>query len=249
VHEWSLRDVPDVVAGDLRQTAAGSYQVLIQLGRDVVLRQLQKACPADKETAACWREVQDWLRGTSELRDWQRLTGILARLSGESSTDPVADLVSFLGKDRFELEMRTLSLTIPDDLNVRPVGKLSIFHQAKGEAQPTLTYRLLGEGRREARRRATIYTLVPEDGTTLIYRPGDTLWAEMSLNGEAQLSWSGCRSLVYQYERLLRVPRLLRPGSDPAAAPLAKGVNLAVTPERGIPPVPDLLPVVKLENR
>lgn len=247
--DWSLRDLPDPVARELRLAISTSYQTVIQAGQEVVLKQLQRLSPDARETPDRWREVRDWLVTTAELREWRPLATSLARLMDPKAEDPVTALVSFLGKDQFDLEMRTLALAIPDDWKVRPVGKLAINQHHGEDAKSTLNYRILGEGRRDARRRLTTYTFVPEAGSTLTYRPGATLWAELGLNGDALFTWSGCRSLVYQFERLQRVPRLRRPGEDTTQAVLAEGVTLTITPEKGVPRVPDLMPVVKLEKR
>src|SRR5262249_34535260 len=117
----------------------------------------------------------------------------------------------------------------------------------------TLVFRRFGEDRRNAQRTATIYTFVPEGAKTLTYRPGDKLWADLPLKDKDDrdmvFTWSRGRSLVYQFERLVRPPRLHRKDQENTAGELKDGVVLSVVPERGVPRLPDLLPVVDLRKR
>jgi hypothetical protein len=49
---------------------------------------------------------------------------------------------------------------------------------------------------------------------------------------------------VYQFEHLLRPPRLHRTGEPSAEGMLLEGIKLALTPADGVPQVPDLMPIV-----
>jgi hypothetical protein len=253
--QWSLpADLAPGIAAELRRALEVSYDNLVKAGRDAVLRQFQRISTDGKETPERWKQVRDWLAANEPLRDWDRLALIVVRLLDPKADDPVPALVTFLGQDRFELELRGLSLHVPDDLKKRPVGRLAVYHRSGDETKPTLSFRILGEGRRDPRRRVTTYTLVPEGGTALTYRPGDLLWAELPLKDTADnrdwlFTWSVCRSLVYQFERLVRPPRLHLKGQEATAGEVADGVGLTIQPERGVPRVPDLLPVVRLEKR
>lgn len=248
--DWTVpADLPPALVRELRQAAEVNYQNLLRAGQEIVLKQLQRLSPDGREKPERWRELANT---TPDLSDWSPLAQVLARLADPQKPDPVAALTAFLRRDRFELDLRGLTLQIPDDLRVRPVGKLSIYHRSGGEAQPPLLFRIRGEGRRDAKNRVTRYALEPETGATPIYRPGDSLWAELPLrdkdNRDMLFTWSACRSLVYQLERLVRPPRLHRKDQENTAGDIAEGVLLLV-PEGGIPAVPDLLPVVKLEKR
>jgi hypothetical protein len=61
-------------------------------------------------------------------------------------------------------------------------------------------------------------------------------------------TWSRCRSEVYQFERLSREPRLHRKDQKTTEGKLAEGVTLTVTQGSGIPSMPDLVPVVLLDQ-
>jgi hypothetical protein len=62
-------------------------------------------------------------------------------------------------------------------------------------------------------------------------------------------TWARSRSEVYQHERLARPPRLHRRDQGNTTGELAAGVVLRATEGTGIPPAPDLLPVVRLDKR
>src|SRR5262249_7810209 len=156
------------------------------------------------------------------------LATLLAHLQNPEAEDPVTALASFLQQDRFELEMRRFLLEIPDDLRVRPVGKLSIYHRSGEQNRPTLVYELAGDPQPDVRRQATTYSLRPEGGTSLTYRPAETLWAELALrdtdNRDWLFTWARGRSpIVYQFERLVRPPRLHRPGQENTQGRIAEG--------------------------
>src|SRR5262249_56263664 len=144
-----------------------------------------------------------------ELSAWRVPARTLVRLFDpeRAEPDPVNEMAAFLGKDRFELSLRPLTLEIPDRWRVRPApsGELSIYHPATKEKGPALSYTVTG---RESRRGVTVYTLRPKDGSTLTYRPGDDLWADLPvLEGEKKdmmLTWARGPSLVYQFGRLTR---------------------------------------------
>src|SRR5262249_15156647 len=149
----------------------------------------------------------------------------------------------FVAQERFDLDLRRLTLEIPDDLNVRPVGPLSLALRTGGERQ-VLEFEPAGDGRRDARRRVTTYTFRPTGADRLTYRRGDRVWAELPLkdaaNEEWRFGWGRYRSEMYQFERLSNPPRLYRKGQDLSAGKLAEGVVLGVVPEDGLPRVPDL---------
>src|SRR5262249_51555757 len=152
--------------------------------RAAVLDRLQKTEGGDRETVKRWRELQSWLANPIELRSWRVLASVLNRLRGKGAEalDPVSELAAFLNRDRFELEMKRLTLEIPDRLRVRPIGSLTIYHQAGDQKPRALPFDLIGEPQRDSSRRLTTYVYRPSDGRGLLtYQPGDELWAELPL--------------------------------------------------------------------
>jgi hypothetical protein len=256
--EWALDVLPDAAAPEVRQAARTSYQRAILAGQEVVRRQYRKLYPDGAETHQRWLAVADWLPKAPELQDWRELAIVLARLSDPGTEDPVTALEKFLRRDRFELDLRGLQLTIPDDLKdqrFRPQGPLVISVQDAQQPVRKLTFRLADvEGTRDPRRRVTTYAFNVEGTNVAAVRPGEAVWADVLLRdaggSEWQFSWwaNGNRSAVYQFERLTLPPRLHRPSQDGpqiSAGDLAVGVGLTPVPGGGIPRVPDLLPAVR----
>jgi hypothetical protein len=255
VRELAGIELPDAVFADLRRTARVSYDHLIEAGRQVVLDRLQQASPAGPETPALWHGVREWLAGPSELRDWRVLATLLERMNVPDAPDPVTTLVSFLGRDRFDVNIERVTLEVPFDRNAVPAGTLTIYHATAGaEPVPALTFRLTDdEGHRDPHARVTRYSFGRERGAAVAYRPGDVLYAVLPVKRDGQgdwvLTWARSRSEVYQFERLVRPPRLHRKDQENTLGELLEDVQLAIQPAQGVPTVPDLMPVVILKKR
>lgn len=253
--EFTTARLPEAVVNEVKQSAGTSYESLLEAGRDAVLRQLQQAGSGDRETLARWAEVRKWLqKDPEELRSWRELATILAGLKEGSRVDPVTDLADFLGKDRFPIELKRLTLEIPDSWKVRPVGPLSLVHPPTSKTAPAAVFEIIGTAQRDPQRRVTTYTLRPAEGQgALTYRPGEELWALIPLkdadNRDWLFTWARSRSEMFQHERLIRPPRLHRKDMENTSGELAVGVVLKPTEGLGIPPVPDLMPAVRLEKK
>jgi hypothetical protein len=247
-------ELPDAVFADLRRTARVSYDHLIEAGRQVVLDRLQQAS-AGPETPALWRGVREWLAGPSELGDWRVLATLLERIDIPDAPDPVTALESFLGQDRFEVNIERATLEVPSDRNLVPAGTLTVYHAAAGaEPTPVLTFRLTDdEGHRGPQARVTRYSFGRDKGATVVCRPGDVLYAVLPVKKDGQghwmLTWARSRSEVYQFERLVRPPRLHRKDQENTQGALLEDVQLEIQPAHGVPTVPDLMPVVVLKKR
>lgn len=250
--EWPGQQLPDAVLGEIHRAAETSYKNLLPAGQEVVLRQLQQLTPDGRETPELWRDLRGWLATAADFRDWRELAAYLNRLYDPKAEDPVSALANFLRQDRFDLEVYTLVLTIPDDLKARPNGPLALHHHAGAEVRPVANFMMQGDGVADPRRRVTRYTFVRQGpNVPITYRPGDMFWAELPLTKDAEgrdrkLMWTGSRSAVYQFEKLVRPPRIYF-GKDPEGT-IAEGASLSVRPETGIPKVPDLMPVVILRK-
>ncbi len=247
--------LPDAVRPTVDQAARTSYEHLLEPARAVVLQQLRRAGSGAEETRARWQGVRDWLRDPKELEDWRALARVLIRLQDPAgphapeTVDPVGALADFLERASFSITLRRLTLEIPDDVGRKPAADaaLAIYHPASaGEDKPALTFKPSGEGERDARRRVRIYSFRLEESKTLPYRPGDALWATLQLQDEWTLTWVRCRSLMYQFERLSRPPRLHKNAEPASRGKREQEVRLLFLPPDDIPRVPDLMPVVLL---
>jgi hypothetical protein len=244
--------LPDAARGDVRQAATTSYQPLLEAGREIVLRHLQEASPGGPETTKTWQTIRPWLADPTELAAWRILARVLLRVGDpeRSEFDPVTELSSFLSHDSFELTLRRLALEVPDAPRLRPDGDLTI---SQTEAASKKGLRLVfsnTDKQREPQRGVTIYLLRPKEGATLTFHPGDDLIAQLPVrdgeNREMQLTWARGRSQVYQFEHLVREPRLHRRNEEAIKGQLESAIHLSVPPEQGsIPHVPDLVPIVR----
>jgi hypothetical protein len=246
--DFSITDLADAVKPVIRQSARGQYANLLKPGQAEVLRQLKQAGTGSEETAARWQAVREWLRDPAELAAWRELARILVRLDDPRAEDPVDALATFLKQSRFTIQIRTLTLEIPERL-VRPRAdaRLRVLHPAS-ERQPALALEPTGEPRRDARRR-WIYTYRLAEGEEIYYRPGEKFWAALALRDGEEMVWGADpRSQLYQFERLRLPPRAQeRPGMALNQGKVLEGVQVLISPESGLPRVPDLLPAVRLD--
>jgi hypothetical protein len=114
--------------------------------------------------------------------------------------------------------------------------------------QPAVRFRLTGEPRRDEQRRVVVYTL-RADASRLRYQPGDPFAAVLPLSGgRQQLAWGESRSALYQFERLANPPRLQDDNAaNPQVGRRLDDVRLILRPAEGLPAVPDLMPVMRLD--
>jgi hypothetical protein len=251
--DFRTDDLPEAAAPDVRRAAQGNYENLLDSGRAAVLRRLRQAGNDDRETPERWKDVRAWLQqGPEELADWRVLARVLHRLADPAAEafDPVDELISFLGRERFDITLTRLRLGIPRDLGVEPSGNLSVIHEVGGKAT-TLTLEPLGEGQYNPQTRVTTYTFRTTGEGSIVYRPGDELWAKLPLrkpgeSGGWALSWIRGRSRLYQFEHLERGAWLHQEGKDPSSGKYEEGLRLVPAGDTRIPRVPDLMPVVKL---
>jgi GTPase SAR1 family protein len=247
--------LPDAARRDLRQAAQTSYKNLLEAGRVVVLARLREASPGGPETAKTWHTIQPWLTDPIELSAWRVLARLLLRLidPGQADLDPVADLVAFLVRNRFELTLKGMSLLVPDAVNIRPDGDLVIYQTNSDTGKDITLVFSVENKRRDAESGLTRFTLRPKDGFTLTYHLGDDLNAELPVrdpeNRPMKLTWGRGRSQMYQFEHLSREPRLHARDASPSAGQIQPGIQLQAAPGHdAIPRVPDLVPVVKLDK-
>jgi GTPase SAR1 family protein len=255
--DWSLEGLPRGVAREIATAAESSVNHLLLAGQKEILWQLNRlSSPEGRETPALWRSLREWLQAPAELRAWRELTVYLLRLVHPAAEDPVDVLKSFLDRTQHEVELQRLVLRVPSSLKLTPAGKLTVYHGRKAEVQTTLAFKQLGEARREEGEPFVRYTFVPEAGESLAYRlayrPGDTLWLDLPVQtGEKpprMLTWSLCRSQVFQFERIVRSPRLHKPDQVATEGELMHDIALTV-PVGIVPRLPELIPIVKLSRR
>jgi hypothetical protein len=251
--EFVFEEVPEAIRPVVDQAAHTSYAHLLEPAQALVLKQLEQGGGGD-ETKARWDNVRRWLRDPKELQDWRVLAGALIHLHDPAgspppeSADPVSALADFLDRTSFTLKIRRLTLEIPESLECKPAtdAPVSIYHPATAGEKPALVLQPSGEGERNPQRRVWTYSFRLREPQTLTYRPGDALWATLPLRDDWMFTWVRCHSLMYQFERLTRPPRLHRTKEATTSGTLEEEVRLTIIPADGVPRVPDLMPVVKM---
>lgn len=244
--EWELRNVPEPGRTELSKRVQRSFANGVRHAQRLILARLGPN-PAAKDTAAGWKEVAAVL-GEPAFREWGRLLHLLARLTDPRAADPVADLAAFLRADRFEFDVKGFELAIPVDLRERkvaPDGPLKVTLTPRGGAPVVrgFAHPPADEGTRQGS--AWVYRFTLPADAKFTYRPGDGLTAELPVRVGGQslrLVWDAGGTVTFQFDRLTREPRLVRPGSPPERA---EGVKLTPTEGSAFPRVPVLLPDVR----
>jgi hypothetical protein len=246
--DFVLEQLPEAIVPQVKQLAQTNYENLLEPAQKAIGEQLQQAESGTEETPARWQAVRKWLGSTDRLRDWRVLATLLARLHDARARDPVTEMELFLQASRYPIDVQRLTLEIPERLpQPGPDPPLTIHHATAAGVQPGIVLELDGEPERDARRRVWIYRFRRSKGEHFSYQPGDDLWASLPLRDDWQLTWARNYSSLFQFERLRRSPRLHKRGESNTAGTLEEDIHVALSPSDGVPPLPDLLPVVRLE--
>jgi GTPase SAR1 family protein len=253
--DWTLDGLPRFVTLELTAALHASERNLLAAGQQAILGKLQEWSPEGKETPELWHKLRDWLKAPIELHAWRELARLVMRLSDPLAEDPVQVFFNFLNKGQHEVELQRLVLKVPDGLRVAPAGKLAIYHSVGSDVRTTLNFKRHGEPVADPDEKITRYVFVPDSGETLTYRltyrPGNTLWADLPLKTSDKqdrlFTWSLCRSQMYQFERLVRPPRLHRADQQATDGDLILDAGLSISVGI-VPRIPDLMPVVKLKQ-
>jgi hypothetical protein len=244
---FTQRELPEALLPELRQAAQRQYQQLLNPARDRVLRQLKLSGTGTTENLKRWDAVRDWLRSPEDLINWRELARILARLDDPAADDPVQALALFLTTRQFTLEVKTLRVAIPELRGYKPSESRLEVLTSIAERKVAMSFSLSGEPVHDKARRVLIYTYRLSEGQPLIFKPGDSVWVELPLQGgKERLVWSQSRSSLYSFEAFRLAPRLQESrAKSPSEGRVIDDVRLTLQPENGVPQVPELLPEVK----
>jgi GTPase SAR1 family protein len=234
----------------IRSALQSTWNSVAAAGRSEFANRSKSVAGSGSMTVQAMQTAASQFTSVEDLRVWRELTTLLSRWL-PSIGDPIASLTSFLNRQQFDIDLRGLRLTIPDELKdkrLRPNGQLVISAQRADRSVATQSFRLADEGVRDPNRRATTFTFVSEGNGQLTIHPGDIVWAEVDLRDTAgqtwKLSWwaNGIRNKLYQFDRLTLPPQVHRLDQKAEEGTPAMGVSLSFVPERAWPKSPDLLP-------
>ena len=164
----------------------------------------------------------------------ERLLMKCADIDRPTAAPPVADLAAFVKKTSFEWSPTAVELFLPTALLTdayAPDGKFAIaITPAQGNPRVTA----FGPAAVSERTpRGVLYRFPVERGTApLVYRPGETLTAELSVKaGTAtyKLKWAAGGTATYQFDRLTREPEL-EPTAGGVAFPSRSLIAFGCTP-------------------
>jgi hypothetical protein len=236
--EWGIQHFPDAVRRALLVRISNIRDTGLRHVRRLILQQL------GTESAEAWRAVANGLLQEESLRSWGQLLRLLNLwLDPKAKEDPVQEAVRFLRQSKWPVNVKVLSVTIPDDLlepRATPTGKLLVKH---GNKAKEYNFQVVGDPKRE--RPLSVYNFVAVGSAMQFdYLPGEELVAELKLRSgsdEYTLIWSASRSKLFQLDALQQPARLEKVGPIPATR-LVNDVRMVPIPSDGWPTVPQLLP-------
>jgi hypothetical protein len=238
----------------MRKRLRRSLDQLNRDGRQIILAKLRQSRPAGADMPKDWPPIGEWLL-SSALQHWRTLFGIVSKLHNPLSENPVTVAAEFLKRASFDLQLRAITITIPNSLPQGPVMPseslaLNFRPQAiEDKKQTTLLFRLDKSATTDNLRERKYRFVLSEGDGRLEFKPGDMIQAELRVaKGERmlQLVWSRSRTASFAFEALQREPMLTAVGATEAGA-IADGVILNA--DGMLPTFPELLPDVRRDRK
>ena len=238
---WDLIKLPVTHQKALAERMRQARDRLEAEGQTIIL---QKLALMKADTIEDWRALMPWLKGP-EFAPWRELYGVVAKSVVPKLPDPVEDLASFVAKDRFDLTIKSVRVTIPDGLKTKPLIPTSGFRLYAGEPLRAFEFPQVGQPIVGGDQR--IYFFEPKEPWSLMYNPGQGMFADLDLNSGGVpwvLTWARSRSSLFQTEKPKREPRLHRPDQKPNEGESLTNIDVLITGDW--PTVPILVPVVRV---
>ncbi|MCE9532820.1 MAG: hypothetical protein K8T89_17115 [Planctomycetes bacterium] len=248
---WTLDSLPDPLKEDVRKRLKRSLDQLNRDSRKMILAKFRQIRPTGDDTHADWKEIATSIL-TPPLQDWRALLGFVTKLLDPLAEDPATSTAKFLNKESFELQIKSVSLTIPNNIAqgpFTPEDDLRVIQQFQSGGKNTMVLRL--------DKAATVtgavnkkYRFNIEKGEgKLLCKPGDAISAELGLlkgSKAWQFTWSSSRTVAYTFESLNREP-FLKTAESAERGSLADDVTITV--DVALPVIPEMLPEVRREKK
>jgi GTPase SAR1 family protein len=246
---WNLTRFSDTIRPQLEARLKILIDIAIREGQRLILAKLKLLNPTG-ESSNDWLKISEWLL-SQEVQSYRELLLFLTRLYDPVGSDPVNLMVDFLRRTSFNIEMRELKLALPENVKEfkpTPLDPLQVYHLPQSETKPQLlTFTQLGDAIKDKEGR-WVYTFSLKEGEPrFTFKPGDTAWATLKVRDgtkQMQLTWAKGHSIMYQFERFTRDPRLHEIDKASSTGSFAERVQLGVT-KGFLPQIPALLPVVQ----
>lgn len=247
---WTPAEFPDAVRPELERQLRRVVDQMTRDGQRLILDKLKGLNTSGREEPADWPRVGEYLLSPT-LADWRAVVGYVNQLLEPAAENPVDVTAAFVRRTSFELDPRRVRVRIPDTLSdapVRPAGDLVLVHQkAEGGEPVRVTLRPEGDPQRD--RLTVVYTFA--GGSPVSYRPGDAYYAELPVkkgDQDLRFTWSAARTRSFQFETLVREPRMHAPDQRNFDGLPADGVTATVA-EGKFPTVPAMVPVVRFDQK
>jgi hypothetical protein len=251
--QWSLATIPEEIKAELTRRLKRSYDQWLRDSQRMILAKYRQTQPSGEDTHRQWSEIAAWLL-QPELKQWRELSALLAKLLDPAAGDPVETTAEFLRKKSFDMQLKSITLSIPNNLPQGPLAPADLLYvhlrtQGTPSVRTTLTFRLVkGETVEGTRDKKYRFALDEGDGR-LTFKPGDEFGAELrATKGDKswQFTWLNSRTASFAFETLSRPPTLQPVGSDDRGAS-ADGVTLTI--EGKFPTVPALVPDIRRDRK
>ena len=246
---WSAANFPDPIRQELAKRLKLTADTGTRHVRQLILSELNLGNNR-ADTPADWVSLPDGFLKRPAMQEWGRFMRLLLGWAEpeRSDTDPITDLIGFLKRPRFALEIEAVEIFIPNALRVDRLSPDSAFSATffTREGIPN-SIELKQQGVGTGVDGGVKYRFVPGRAPAkLTLVPGDSISAGLALRSDAgryKLVWPTARTATFLVERLTREPWIERQQA-PAIPQRATGVSVKWIPESGMVRVPELLPEI-----
>src|SRR5205823_5191254 len=104
--EWSPAEIAESAVAIVRPTLQVVVDRIVSAGRREIARRTQQEFPDRNMTPERWRKVVEEFAAAADLNSWRDLAVAATHWLDPSAGEPVAALVEFVRRDRFDVELR-----------------------------------------------------------------------------------------------------------------------------------------------
>jgi hypothetical protein len=240
---FRLDHVPPVAQESVRVRARDYRDDVLRLLADQWRKTMESiARDHAPDTLPFWKELGRQLKDSPEPRQpYRRLATVLDRLSRLDGDDPVAELLAFLDKPQYTINVRGVSLSVPLDTNVSIGDRAVLTIRCGGEE-----HRFPLDPGRTDRDDVNLRRVYSFTGSaSLILRPGEECEAKLPLRNDEQLTWYGKPNSPFAFLALSAAPVQHETEKPPARGSKVRNAGLKFDTDARLPTAPELLKVLQ----